>query len=460
MKDGATKHGAEPGNERPRRGASGRRGGSARARAAARIDERARDVTEEVNRALAFYVEKLPDWYPRTLLAIVRNALTSLRGHLENSKDREVTWRSPVAQLRYPAQWDWTRMSWNSGRFAATDLADDRRFQARLIGVVVTHVHLYTLDLLTKGVVEHYDRRGRFRDFMFRADTLKSFEQCSTIDEWKAQVEELVRPLVLDPYRPDLAELLANPRRSDADVFSAHLSPCLRMRIVVEDIPGDAYLAMRVGRLTVHDGTGDAYYPIVSAFGVEPLELPKRKGARAEVRRAFDLARWPQSDRATVLDALHAGLFFSDERPAVQTDLVCVRSSSEARLRSIDAGLASMASTQATILEKLKELESSSRPIAAPVVVRPGLAIGKPFREGGHRYRHVVVSAEGVEHAAMPEGQVRALAAARIGRKAAKDAHTDLLRWMEQHRLPRDPRWITVAGLDAEVSTPQNRSAP
>jgi len=114
------------------------------------LEKRTRKAQSILRKLSDVYEEKEPDWFPLTLLEILRGALRALREAIEDPDESGVTWEFPQAVVLYPVEWDWKSDDWKAASWTLADLTRES-LPDTLKETFLSLRNLYALELVTKG---------------------------------------------------------------------------------------------------------------------------------------------------------------------------------------------------------------------------------------------------------------------------------------------------------------------
>lgn len=99
------------------------------------------------------YEEANPEWMRIGLLQILYGAIENLKRVIEDPAEKEITWESPLTELRYPVEADWEKVEPLYFRLEAADLEDAERLQAAFAKGFMSVKEVYILRQLTREIL-------------------------------------------------------------------------------------------------------------------------------------------------------------------------------------------------------------------------------------------------------------------------------------------------------------------
>ena len=99
------------------------------------------------------YEKANTEWMRIGLLQILYGARENLKRVIEDPEEKEITWETPVTELRYPVQADWEKVEPLYFRLTSADLEDPERLQEAFVKGFLTVKEVYILRQLTREIL-------------------------------------------------------------------------------------------------------------------------------------------------------------------------------------------------------------------------------------------------------------------------------------------------------------------
>jgi hypothetical protein len=101
-----------------------------------------KELFEKFGEALNKYEGANPEWEIAAFGGLVYNAILSLKTHIEDPEEKEITWENPVVELQYPVEMDWENLQPLVFKVTGRDLLDVKK-----INEILTEGFLKTRDM-------------------------------------------------------------------------------------------------------------------------------------------------------------------------------------------------------------------------------------------------------------------------------------------------------------------------
>lgn len=293
--------------------------------------EKRREVMAESSVGFTRDFEKEnPGWFEEAALRILWGALKSLQAYLEDEKDSEITWESPILELQYALPWDWERCgpAFHGTPDEAFDTLEkaSASFAERFLEIT----DLEVLKVLTNGAAVRV--KGGETESLISPEVQARVDEM-TPEEQDAFFAEFGKPFVLG------AEVLSDEEVEEWDEVDEEgepvtlVSPTEAGRKRLENVKtfltfhGDAdgtpfsgSIIFAVHPLVVDEDKRDAFYPVTVGLQFDPLE-DHHADLVARVPVFPDPSKWSAEDRGAFWKVLLDELEEAQEKARKREDL-------------------------------------------------------------------------------------------------------------------------------------------
>lgn len=242
------------------------------------------------------------------LVSLIKWSLRSLKHYIEDVRDSEITWASPLVELHFPIEWNWeVKLTGNLargghifGKFTNKNTATKKLALKTLSETMARQFNALTLAELTNWA--SFERRNNYFTPVFPVETSVALTEIKNKQRRRACYEELVRPFSIGAARVDLSEVKPGTR-----VPKKVLAQLDRMDIrgirFSGDVNGrkfDMGLVFEIHPLIADYDQKKAYHPVV--VGLAVLNGNARLVGGEVVQDTP--AKWPKSDRVEFWEGL------------------------------------------------------------------------------------------------------------------------------------------------------------
>jgi hypothetical protein len=206
------------------------------------------------------YEEANPEWMRIGLLQILYGAIENLKRVIEDPKEKEITWETPLTELRYDVQADWEKVEPLYFRLTSADLEDPERLQETFVKGFMTVKEVYILRQLTREILVILKGGKVFYKVPLSLD--KKLDKLPKKDRAR-RIERILKPV------------------TKITKFAYDLPPVGKKRARV-------YLAFQFNPCVLNVDEKQAYYPIVIGLdfrGIRPEDIDAE--TRAEFLKAL-----------------------------------------------------------------------------------------------------------------------------------------------------------------------------
>lgn len=317
-----------------------------------------------------------PNWIVVTALEMTRRSIEGLRQFIEDPAD-DVTWNTPVVELQYPVEWDWSAGAPAVPRFRPEDLKDGSTLLRATIRIFLTRKYQCGSEFLTKGAALKKKGNGVTQHVapwvQEGIDAMTKVESVEFLQDWG-------EPFILGAAL--IEETEATPDHPGG------LKPFLPFRGTVDGVSFAGSFMVAFKPLVVDEDLRKAFYPVQTSIHFQPDDvgsLPNPSTWSDEDRAKF----WESIiDAVTRLLSRFGAKDLAQIRPVKETVAQRTKVAIDAirRLVSDSAG-------QATVpVSALDTLAENMRDIARLVEIHE--AVGGTAR--GRRHRLDVLNRSGI----------------------------------------------------------------
>jgi len=265
-------------------------------------------------KAVAHHEKNHPHWRIEVLVSLIKWSLKSLKHYIENVRDSQITWESPLVELHYPIDWNWKAKGGNDvppgghifGTLTQKNTASKKlavktlsqmlacRFNARALADVTNWAWLL--------------KQNNYYTPVFPAQTTEALKAIKGKRERRGCYEELVRPFSIGVARIDLSGIEMKPgelvpERVTKQLAESHQQMDIQGIRFTGDVNGrkfDMGLVFEIHPLIADYDQKKAYHPVV--VGLSILNGDARLIGGEVVQDTP--AGWPKSDREEFWEGL------------------------------------------------------------------------------------------------------------------------------------------------------------
>lgn len=275
---------------------------------------------EALRNTLDSYEADHPNWFAETVFDLIGGGLRSLRHYVESPRDKTVTWENPIAEFRYPVEWNWK--AWGAGeqaailqmygRFTPKDFRTKRKAIDTLSRIAMQVRNVFVLNTLTKDVAWE-KRRNRWMPILSQevSDALAKLPR----SQQRRALDELYRPFSFGSFELDLGadvprcgeRVAPKVRKALAEGMENLDIPPLTFSGTADGEPFAFSLIAQFRPFVVDVTRREAYFPIVIGLVFHPKAVEVvdvRNGRPVLVPSVPDPTEWSKKDQAAFWDML------------------------------------------------------------------------------------------------------------------------------------------------------------
>ncbi len=160
---------------------------------------------------VADYENEHPYWRIEVLVSLIKWSLKSLKHYIEDVRNSEITWASPLVELHFPIEWNWkvkpignlARSGYIFGKFTNKNTATEELALKTISATMARRFNALTLGELTNWAC--FEKRNNGFTSVFPVETSVALTEIENKQQRSAYYEDLVRPFCIGAAPVDLS---------------------------------------------------------------------------------------------------------------------------------------------------------------------------------------------------------------------------------------------------------------
>ncbi len=249
------------------------------------------------------YENEHPHWRIEVLVSLIQWGLKSLRHHVEDPRERQVTWGNPFAELHYEVGWKWESRNGRDvapgghifGEITPKDVANEAKANTALARIMVEQLNAMTLADATNWA--WYEKRKNYYTPVFPIETTAKLNAIKSKRARREAFVELMRPFSIGEARVEasVGKLKSGqrvPRRMRKGNQPMDI-PGIQLSGEINGRKFDIGLIFEIHPLIADYDQKKAYHPVVAGLAVLGGNARLVDGEMVQDTPAD----WPKGDR-------------------------------------------------------------------------------------------------------------------------------------------------------------------